>query len=217
MSNRASASYGVGSVMPPCCARASCSHSVWGQGRRRAGEGAAAAGARRARAAGLAAFGDAAPADARKVDINMSELRVDYQVVLPLANGLVAATERDASGVLPKLKAALGQPRAPPTLRCRSTPRCRTRPPRWCSTRRRPPACTSCLQVRKPGASTATGWLAVDSSRRRRAPTTTSRSPSVQGHKWDEFTAAWQAVYDACRGSQTGSCACPGQHGQGAI
>jgi hypothetical protein len=30
---------------------------------------------------------------------------------------------------------------------------------------------------------------------------------SVDPRNWDEFAGAWEAVYDACRGAQTGSCA----------
>jgi hypothetical protein len=160
--------------------------------------------------------GDAAPTDARKVEANINELRVDDQVVLPLANGLVAAAERDASGVLPKLKAALSTPsRTKLALGVHASLPYETAA-LILNTAAAAGMRQLVLQVRKPGASTATGWLAVDAFQTTPRTDDDVAFPSVEGHKWDEFTAAWQAVYDACRGSQTGSCAyVPGSFSKG--
>ncbi len=149
--------------------------------------------------------GDGAPNDARNVDVNMSEVRVDDKIVLKLDNGKVPAAEQK-DGVLPKLKAAL---QSPPKGRIALAAHASL------------PYETAALvlssasaagmhqlsfKVRKPGGSTDTGWLSVTAFQM--APRTYDEvaMPSVDPHKWDDFAKAWQAMHDACRSSQTGSC-----------
>jgi hypothetical protein len=63
------------------------------------------------------------------------------------------------------------------------------------------------FQVRKAGASTESGYMLVKGLQ------TTPRSDeavaiaAVDSRNWDEMATQWQAMYDACRTSQTGSCA----------
>jgi biopolymer transport protein ExbD len=159
--------------------------------------------------------GDPAPADAHKVEINMTELRVNDQVVVKLDNGKVPAAEVQ-DGVLPKVKAALASP-----SRARMSLAVHASLPYETAAQVIHTAVTAGLhqlafQVRKPGGANELGWLDVNSVQ------TTPRSDdevaitSVDPRKWDDFTAQWQAMYDACRGSKTGNCPfVPGAVAQG--
>jgi len=149
--------------------------------------------------------GDAAPTDTRNVDANMSEIRVDDQIVVKLDNGKPPAAEQQ-DGVLTKLKATLQSPPHGTVA---------------LSTHASLPYETLALilnsasaagmhklafKVRKAGGSTETGWLVATAFQ------TTARSydevamPSVDPRTWDEFAKLWQTMHDSCRSSKTGSC-----------
>ena len=149
---------------------------------------------------------DAAPGDARKVEIGIADLRVDDKVLFTLENGRIPAAERK-DGVVPKLAAALQSPaRAKLALHLHSS-----LPYESAALVLNTAAAAGMhqltLQVRAPGATTQTGWLAVNAFQT--TPRTDDEVPfkAVDPRKWDEFTAAWQTIHDACRAAQSGSCA----------
>jgi biopolymer transport protein ExbD len=149
--------------------------------------------------------GDPAPSDGRKVDVNMTEVRVDDKLVLKLDNGKVPAAEQQ-DGVLPKLKAALQTPaHARIALHAHASLPYETAALVLNSASSAGMHQLS-LQVRKSGGSTDTGWLSISSFQM--APRTYDEVviQSVDPHKWDDFAKAWQAMHDACRSSQTGIC-----------
>lgn len=149
---------------------------------------------------------DAAPANARKVEVSLADVRVDDQVVLALANGNADAAERK-DGTLPKLAAALASPaRDAATLALHASLSYETAA-LVLNTVRTAGIRKIAFRVRKPGGSTDTGWLGL--TELQTVPRTDDDVPfqSVEGRSWDDFAGAWQAVYDACRGAQTGSCA----------
>lgn len=150
--------------------------------------------------------GDPAPGDARKVEVSQTGIRVDDQPLLLLENGRVPDAERSGDEIT-KLKAALQSPaKAAVALTLHASLSYDTAA-LVIATLKAAGVSQPSLQVRKPGSSTTPGWMSVKSFQ------TTPRTddevvmPDVQSRTWDEFTAAWQAIYDACRGAQTGSCA----------
>jgi hypothetical protein len=149
---------------------------------------------------------DAAPADARKVEAGIADLRVDDQVLFALDNGKVPAAEQK-DGTLPKLTAALQSPaRAKLALHVHSSLPYETAA-LVLNTAAAAGMHQLAFQVRPLGASTETGWLAVNAFQ------TTPRSDdevafkAVDARTWDEFTGAWEAISEACRAAQSGSCA----------
>jgi len=150
--------------------------------------------------------GDAAPTDARKVEVSLAGVRVDDQPLLALDNGKVKAEDRSGDE-LPKLKAALASP-AKSTLALTvhsSLPY--TTAALVLQSAKSAGISKLALHVRKPGGSTSDGWLQVQSFQT--TPRTDDDVPiaSVQPRTWDEFAAAWGAIGEACRSAQTGSCA----------
>lgn len=149
--------------------------------------------------------GDPAPGGSYKVEANPSELRVDGKVIVPLTDGRVPAAEQQG-GVVGALKSAFGGGRAELALHLHSTLPYETTA-LVLNTAASAGVRNASFQVRKPGGTPDTGWIAV------KGFSTTPRTdqevplPAVTPRKWDDFTVAWQAVYDACRMARTGSCA----------
>jgi hypothetical protein len=149
---------------------------------------------------------DAAPGDARKVEVGVGDLRVDDKVLFTLENGRVPAAEKK-DGVLPKLAAALQSPaRAKLALHVHSS-----LPYESAALVLNTAAAAGmhqvAFQVRPPGATTQTGWLAVNAFQTTPRTDDEVAFKAVDPRKWDEFTGAWQAIHDACRAAQSGSCA----------
>jgi hypothetical protein len=149
--------------------------------------------------------GDPQPSDFNKVEANLSEVRVNDQVAIKLENGRVPAAERQ-DGEVPKLKAALASPAHSRIA---------------LSVHASLPYETAALilnaaagagihqlsfQVRKAGGPTNTGWLTLNAFQMTPRTNDAVAMTSVDPRKWDEFSAQWQAMYDACRGSKTGNC-----------
>jgi hypothetical protein len=150
--------------------------------------------------------GDAAPSDSRKVEVTPGDIRVDGQVVLTLENGRVPAAERQGD-VVPKLKAALGNPARPAlSLGLHSSLPYETAAA-VLSTASSAGMRKVAFQVRKPGGSPVAAWLVPTSFQVVPRSYDAVAITDVDPRKWDDFGAAWQAIYDACRTSQTGSCA----------
>jgi biopolymer transport protein ExbD len=149
--------------------------------------------------------GDKPPDNARKVEVTASELRVDDQVVLKLEGSRVPAAEQK-DGVIPKLSAALANPaRGRIALHALAALPYETAA-LVLNTASAAGMHQLSLRVRKPSGSTETGWLSVDAFQM--TPRTYDEVPlqGVEAHTWDEFAAAWQAMHDACRASQTATC-----------
>jgi biopolymer transport protein ExbD len=150
--------------------------------------------------------GDKAPDNARKVEVTTSELRVDDKVVLKLEGSRVPAAEQK-DGVITKLSAALANPaRGRIALHAHASLPYETAA-LVLNTASAAGMHQLTLRVRKPGGSTETGWLSVDAFQM--TPRTYDEVPlqGVEARAWDEFAAAWQAMHDACRASQTATCA----------
>jgi len=149
--------------------------------------------------------GDTAP-DGRKVEVGLTELRVDDKTVLTLDGGKIAPADRSGD-VAPKLKEALQTPAKNAILLSAHSGLPYDTIALILSSAHAAGIRDLALSVRKPGGSTESGTAVFKSF------TVTPRSDdevvmaSVQPHTWDEMTAAWQTIHDACRGSETGSCA----------
>jgi hypothetical protein len=150
--------------------------------------------------------GDGAIADARKVEVTLGDIRVDGQVVLTLQNGLVAAADKQGD-VLPKLKAALATPARPALALGVHSSLFYETAAYVLSTAASAGMRKLALQVRKPGGSPVAAWLVTTSFQVGPRSDDAVAFADVDSRKWDDFGGAWQAIYDACRTSQTGSCA----------
>lgn len=150
--------------------------------------------------------GDPAPGDARKVEVSQTGIRVDDQPLLVLETAHVAAADRSGDEIT-KLKAALQSPAKPAVALSLHASLPYDTAALVINTIKTAGISQLSLQVRKPGASTTSGWMSVKAFQT--TPRTDEEVPmaAAQPRTWDEFTAAWQAIHDACRGGQTGSCA----------
>jgi len=150
--------------------------------------------------------GDPAPADARKVEVSQTGIRVDDQPLLVLENARVPAAER-AGDEITKLKAALQSPAKPGVALSLHASLPYDTAALVIHTLKAANVSQLSLHVRKPGASTTAGWMSITAYQTTPRTDAEVAMPQVEAHPWDTFTAAWQAIYDACRGAQTGSCA----------
>jgi biopolymer transport protein ExbD len=148
---------------------------------------------------------DAAPSDFHKVEVNLTEVRANDQIVIKLENGRVPAAEKQ-DGVITKLKAALQSPAHP-----RITLAAHASLPYETAAMVLNSAAAAGIhqlsfQVRKAGAATDTGWLTINGFQM--TPRTYDEVPisNVDPRNWDDFANLWQQMHDECRGSQTASC-----------
>lgn len=149
---------------------------------------------------------DAAPGDAHKLEISPAEMRLNDQTVLMMEGGKVPASEQQA-GVIAKLKAALGSgQKSTLALHLHAMVPYETLA-QVLTTAREAGVRDAAFRVRKVGATPETGWLRADGFGLTGRTEAEVPIGSVAPRKWDEFTALWQTVHDACRGAQTGSCA----------
>lgn len=149
--------------------------------------------------------GDNAP-DGRKVEVGLGELRVDDQTVMTLEGGKVPAAERTGDE-LPKLKAALQTPaKSSISLSAHSGVPYET-VALILSSAHAAGVRDLAIHVRKPGGSTEAGYLVLKGFAMTPRTDDEVALPSVEALKWDDMTAQWQAMHDACATSQTGSCA----------
>ncbi|MDD9934923.1 MAG: hypothetical protein OXT09_15035 [Myxococcales bacterium] len=151
--------------------------------------------------------GDSQPSDSRAVEITPAGIRVDDKPLMALEGGKLPAAERK-EGTIAKLKDALASP-------SKSVLALSVHPSihydvlaAVLDTARGAGMRTVAFKVRKPN-TTEPGWLVAKDYGMTPKTHSGTEVPiaGVDARKWDEFTAAWQAVYDACRGAQTGSCA----------
>ena len=176
---------------------------------RGAGASAARPRARRARAAGGAARRrSGAEPTAHKVEVNLSELRVERP-------GRAQARRRQRAG-----GRAPGRRRCPssrPRSRARRAARIALHGARLAAVRDRGAGAQHGAQRRHPSAQRSrcasraarpsTGWLTLNGLQM--TPRTDDEVRDLRASTratWDDFAAQWQAMYDACRGSKTGNC-----------
>jgi hypothetical protein len=148
----------------------------------------------------------AAPTDARKLEMSPTEMRLDDQTVMMLEGGRVPASELQA-GVLPKLKAALASPaKASLALHLHAMLPYDTLA-QVLTTAHEAGVRDAVFRVRKVGATPDTGWLRADGYSLTGRTDGEVPIPSVAPRKWDEFTAQWTTINQACSSARTGSCA----------
>ncbi|MGD8858619.1 MAG: hypothetical protein PVI30_01315 [Myxococcales bacterium] len=152
--------------------------------------------------------GDPKPGDARKVEITPAGIRVDDKPIMTLESGKLPEAAR-SSEVIGELKSALASPaKSTLVLHVHSSTPYDTLA-RVLTTAKQAGFRDVAFAVRKAGTATETGWMTVKNfviTPRTRAEQTV-KIGSVDPRQWDEFAKAWEAIYDACRGAQTGSCA----------
>jgi biopolymer transport protein ExbD len=150
--------------------------------------------------------GDAAPADGRKVELGLTELRVDGETVMPLDGGKLAPSDRSGNE-LPKLKAALQQkPSKTLVLHAHSGIAYETIAA-ILSTAHAAGMRDLAFQVRKAGGATDTGYVLLKNFQVTPRTDDEVAIESVDARKWDEMTAEWEKMHNACRAAETGSCA----------
>ena len=149
--------------------------------------------------------GDAAP-DGRKVEVGLTELRVDDKTVLTLDSGKITAADRSGD-VAPKLKDALQTPAKNAIVLSAHSGLPYDTIALIMSSAYAAGIRDLALAVRKPGGSTESGFAVYKNFSITPRTDDEVTIASVQPHKWDEMTAAWQAMHDACRAAETGSCA----------
>jgi biopolymer transport protein ExbD len=147
----------------------------------------------------------AEPTDAHKVEINLTELRVDDGNSLKLDVGKIAASERSGT-VVPKLDAALSSPaRTRLAIEVHSTVPYETIVAVLESARKAGIRNAS-FKVRKPGGGAATGWLEFNDYDVIMPTEDEVKFDRVAPHEWADFVNAWDLMAGYCRRSPTGSC-----------
>ncbi|HEX2675979.1 MAG TPA: hypothetical protein VHM19_05050 [Polyangiales bacterium] len=149
-----------------------------------------------------------APPDAHEVEISPSEIHVGSQPLITLAGGNVAAADRQGSEI-PKLTAALKSP-----VRARASFAISSEVPYETvalaiSSAKAAGLRGIAFKVRAPNSMSTTGFIALDDfsvGPRTKIDEEVALS-GVVARPWEEFTAHWEDIGNACRGAQTGSCA----------
>jgi biopolymer transport protein ExbD len=149
---------------------------------------------------------DAAPADGRKLEAGLTELRVDGETVMPLDGGKLAPNDRSGNEI-PKLKAALSaKPSKALVLHAHSGIAYETIAA-ILATAHAAGMRDVAFQVRKAGGATDTGYLLIKNFQLTPRTDEEVALESVDTRKWDDMTAEWEKMHNACRAAETGSCA----------
>jgi hypothetical protein len=146
--------------------------------------------------------GGSEPADPTRVEIGVSEIRIDGETALPLENGKVPAAERQGDQ-LPKLKSKLGQKRALSISVHAATPYETLE--RVLSTAFSAGAKEVGFKVRKPNSNTESGFLNIKDNRIVDSAED-SKFAEAELLPWDTFVAAWDTSLEACQATQRGDC-----------
>ncbi|MFI5306140.1 MAG: hypothetical protein ACHQ53_02235 [Polyangiales bacterium] len=149
---------------------------------------------------------DVAPTNERKIEATTEQLRIDGTPVIALDKGKVADADK-SDGTIPKLSAQLASPmKSTIALRLAANVPYETMA-LVLNTAKKAGINNAAFQVRATGITSKPGWLVADGF------VMSSKAddlPPIQGVKqrtWDDFTAKWQEVHDACRTAVTGNCA----------
>ena len=147
-----------------------------------------------------------APPDGRKVEAGLAELRVDGNTVLTLESGKITAADRQGD-VAPKLVAALKTPAKSAIVLSAHSGLSYETLALILSSAHAAGIRDLALHVRKAGGSTEAGYAVYKNFQLTPRTDAEVAMPSVDARTWDEMNAAWQAMHDACRAAETGSCA----------
>ncbi|MEY4575686.1 MAG: hypothetical protein RL701_389, partial [Pseudomonadota bacterium] len=150
---------------------------------------------------------DTAPADAHKVEITTSQLRINGVAVASLVNGAVA-DEDQRDGIIPKLDAQLrGQSHNTVALRLAAiVPYVTTA--LVLNTAKQAGVANAAFQVRETGnGSLKSGWIAIDNYVMASRADDIPPIQSVTPQSWDAFTGKWKDITAACKVAATGNCA----------
>lgn len=149
---------------------------------------------------------DPAPTGAGQIEATKEQLRLDGELVVALDRGRVPAGEQ-SNGVIPKLAAKLKTAhRSSLGLRLQANLAFDTMA-LVLNTAKQAGIHNAALQVRKTGASSETGWLALDAFVISTKDDDLPNIPGAEVRSWNDFTDQWQKVFDACRTAATGNCA----------
>jgi biopolymer transport protein ExbD len=149
---------------------------------------------------------DAAPTDFHACEITPGELRFDGATLLTLQGGRVAPADRDATGLPALQKRLQSRPRARIAISAHALARYETlvfvlQSASAAGIRQ------FSLQVRKSGAGAELGWLSPAAFQITAATSGEVVLANVAPRRWDDFTAAWEAMQAACSSaSQAGGC-----------
>lgn len=149
---------------------------------------------------------DPSPAGCYDLELTPTEMRVGGQPQLQLVQGKFALAGA-MSGVASKLDATWQRPpRACVGIRAHAMVPYQTLALVLASAHRAGVKQVA-LQVRKPGAGAELGWIVPTALMTVLPGEDAAAMTGARARSWDEFSAAWQAMSDACsRVSQTGGC-----------
>lgn len=144
--------------------------------------------------------GDAAPTDYHKVEIGLSDARIDDAKTFKLPDGKFAASD------LPGLNAALANP-----VRSRLTLEMHASALYDAVLTVLEAAAKSgikeaAIKVRKPGGSATTGWLAIKNFKVIPPTEDEVTFETVAPREWNDFVAIWDRVFAGCNGSDASFC-----------
>jgi biopolymer transport protein ExbD len=149
-----------------------------------------------------------APSDFHEVEVSSAAVNVGGHQVLALADGIVAAADRQADQ-LPKLSAALGKPARSRLLLAVGSAVSYDTAALVLSTAQAAGVKSVAFKVRPPGGGSTTGFLSIDafSVRPKSKSDEEVAIPGAPARPWSDFAGKWDEVQSACRASPTGNCA----------
>jgi biopolymer transport protein ExbD len=149
--------------------------------------------------------GGSQPTDVHKVEINLTELRVDETKSLKLDAGRIIATEKSGATV-PKLDVALSAP-----ARTRVAIEVHASVPydtvvAVLDSARKAGIRNAAFMVRKPGGSASTGWLELNNFGVTTPTDEEVPFDNVAPRQWSDFVSVWEEMVRACHTARSGVC-----------
>ncbi len=146
--------------------------------------------------------GGAEPADPARIEIGISEVRVDGATALTLDHGKVAPADQQGD-LLPKVAEKLSGKRALSISVHAATPYATLA--RVISTGLSKGATELGFKVRKPGSNSEAGWLVLKSNR---MVESAEDGAFDEGEllPWETFTSVWEGALEACKETARGDC-----------
>jgi hypothetical protein len=149
---------------------------------------------------------DPAPTNAHNIEATSEQMRLEGRPVIALSKGVVAPEDQH-DGIIPKLDSALRTAnKSTIAMRLEAILPYET-VALILNTAKQAGVMNAAFQVREVGSSTTTGWLDADSyvmtSRADDMPPIQTVTPKG----WEDFTAKWKQVTEACRTAPSGNCA----------
>jgi biopolymer transport protein ExbD len=149
--------------------------------------------------------GGSEPADAHKVEIGQSELRVNGTHSITLDVGKIVPTERNGA-IVPKLDAAFTSPsRSRVAIEAHATTPYDTIV-NVLDSARKAGVRNVAFKVRKLGGGASVGWLELSNYNVIMPTDEEVKFESVAPREWADFVNAWDEMAGACRSAGTGTC-----------